>query len=85
MASNTEQGTTMESFDVINGGTDEVETFSDYSEAVALLNEWAAEYEVSDWYTVEYGWASQDNLAAVRVRCGDGRSLYLSIVRNDED
>jgi hypothetical protein len=44
-------------------------TFEDYAEAVAYLNERAAEYadDPDGSYRVEYGWASSDNLAAVMV------------------
>lgn len=47
---------------------DDPARFDDYDDAVAYLNERAAEFEeVDDGFTVEYGIASSDNLAAVLV------------------
>jgi hypothetical protein len=50
---------------------DDPPTFDEYADAVAYLNERAAEYaddpDAEPPYRVEHGWASADNLAAVMV------------------
>lgn len=68
---------------------DDPPTFDDYTEAVAYLNERAAEYadDPDANYRVEYGIASADNLAAVLVYDDDkshdlGR--VIQIVRDDD-
>jgi hypothetical protein len=52
---------------------DDPATFEDYADAVAYLNERAAEYadDPDGNYRVEYGIASGDNLAAVIVHDDD--------------
>lgn len=68
---------------------DEPATFKDYADAVAYLNERAAEYadDADGNYRVEYGIASGDNLAAVIVWDDEkmhdlGRTIQILI---DED
>lgn len=69
---------------------DEPFTTDDYSEAVEYLNARAAEYEQDESgdFTVEYGWASSANFAAVYVTDHSktydlGR--YIAIERDDLD
>jgi predicted ester cyclase len=71
---------------------DEPATFEEYSEAVAYLNERAAEYadDPDGSYRVEYGWASGDNLAAVMVYDDEkthdlGRWIAVEIDYSDTD
>lgn len=63
----------------------------DYAQAVAYLNERAAEYadDADANYRVEYGWASGDNLAAVMVWDDDrshdlGRYIGIELDQGNE-
>ena len=64
--------------------------FTEYAEAVAYMNELAAEYEndPDGDYTVEYGIASRDNFAAVIVH--DNSRIHdlgrvIEVIRDDDD
>lgn len=62
----------------------EPEDYDDYDNALAALDDWADDYE-KDGYLVEYGLASQDNLAAVRATDQNGHEHLAQIVRSYND
>jgi hypothetical protein len=71
---------------------DEPAEFEEYADAVTYLNERAAEYadDPDANYRVEYGWSSDDNLAAVMIRDNDkthdlGRWLAVEIDHSETD
>jgi hypothetical protein len=72
------QDQVMDGYVVVDGGTDETDSFTDYGDAVHFLNNIATDYQ-RDGYTVEHGWASSDNLSAVKVSAEGVRVFYLSI------
>lgn len=70
---------------------DDPPTFEDYSDAVGYLNERAAEYadDESGNFTVEYGWASSANLAAVAISDNSkmhdlGRFIAIELLEEEE-
>ncbi len=71
---------------------DDPATFEDYADAVAYLNERAAEYadDPDGNYRVEFGWASSGNYAAVMVWDDDrthdlGRYIGVELCEDDDE
>ena len=73
----------MSGFVVIEGcpGGDLID-FSDYSDAVAYLNELADDL-TTQGYEIEVGWASSSNLSAFKA--SRGPDWFISSIERDED
>jgi hypothetical protein len=60
----------------------EQDTFTSYAEAVAALSAWGHE-KWEDGYVLDEGWASRDNLYAIRAVRLSGDEVTAGIVKDE--